>query len=197
MSANGFHRMRWRQVAVARIHQTAASQFLGDLVNIQQSMVEEGWKMSANPQTPSDPMEMGCRCKNPSDCRESVRERLSKCTAKYTLLNRKKKTYMKINCLKQPNSNTTTNMKSRIPNIINEHFTGIGPTLANNLLTPKELFTEFLDKSKSPATSFFFCPISPNEVKLEILSMSKNKSWILLLPCQHTLTCKRRLDKNL
>ena len=52
MSANGFHRMRWRQVAVARIHQTAASQFLGDLVNIQQSMVEEGWKMSANPQTP-------------------------------------------------------------------------------------------------------------------------------------------------
>ena len=94
-----------------------------------------------------------------------------------TLLNRKKKTSMKINCLKQPNSNTTTNMKSRIPNIMNEHFTGIGPTLANNLPTPKELFTEFLDKSKSPATSFFFCPISPNEVKLEILSISNNKSY--------------------
>ena len=88
-----------------------------------------------------------------------------------TLLNSKKKTSMKIICLKQPNSNTTTNMKSRIPNIMNEHFTGIGPTLANNLPTPKELFTEFPDKSKSPATSFFFCPISPNEVKLEILSV--------------------------
>ena len=94
-----------------------------------------------------------------------------------TLLNRKKKISMKINCLKQPNSNTTTNIKSRIPNIMNEHFTGIGPTLANNLPTPKKLVTEFVDKNKSPATSFFFCPISPNEVKLEILSMSNNKSY--------------------
>ena len=60
---------------------------------------------------------------------------------------------------------------------MNEHYTGIGPTLANNLPTPKKLFTEFLDKSKSPATSFFFCPTSPNEVKLQILSMSNNKSY--------------------
>ena len=87
-----------------------------------------------------------------------------------TLLNRKKKTSMEINCLKQPNSNTTVNIKSRISNIMNEHFTGIGPPLANNLPTPKKPFTEFLDKNKSPATSFFFCPISPNEVKLEILT---------------------------
>ena len=70
---------------------------------------------------------------------------------------------MKINCLGQPDSNTTTYMKSRIPNI--------------NLPTPNELFTEFLDKNKSPATSFFFSPISPNEVNLEILSMSNNKSY--------------------
>ena len=68
-------------------------------------------------------------------------------------------------------------MLQRIPNIMNEHFTGIGLTLANNLPTPKELFTEFLDKNKSPATSFFLCPISSNEVKLEILSMSNNKSY--------------------
>ena len=73
-----------------------------------------------------------------------------------TLLNHKKKKSMKINCLKQPNSNTTVNMKSRISNIMNEHFTGIGPSLANNLPTSKTLFTEFLDKNKSPATSFFF-----------------------------------------
>ena len=49
MSANGLHRIRWRRVAVARIHRTAASQFARDLVNIQQSIVDEGgWKMSAN-----------------------------------------------------------------------------------------------------------------------------------------------------
>ena len=64
----------------------------------------------------------------------------------------RKGTPMKINCLKQPNSNTTVNMKSRIPNIMNEHFTSIGPTLANNLPTSKKLFNEFLDKNKSPAT---------------------------------------------
>ena len=60
---------------------------------------------------------------------------------------------------------------------MNEHVTGIGPTLANKLPTLKELFTKFLDKNKSPATSFFFCNISPNEVKLEILYMSNNKSY--------------------
>ena len=91
------------------------------------------------------------------------------------LLNRKKKTLIKINCLKQqPDSNTTSNMKSRILNVMNEHFTGIRPTLANNLPTPKELFAEFLDKNKLPETSFFFSPISPT---LEILSMFNNKSY--------------------
>ena len=83
MSANGFHRIRWRRVAVARIHRTAACQFARDLVNIQQSIVEEGVENVGKP-TPSDPMETGCRGKNPSDCRMSVRKRLSKYTAKYS-----------------------------------------------------------------------------------------------------------------
>ena len=83
MSANGLHRIRWRRVAVARIDRTAASQFARDLVNIQQSIVEEGVE-NVSKRTPSDPMETGCRGKNPSDYRESVRERLSKYTAKYS-----------------------------------------------------------------------------------------------------------------
>ena len=37
--------------------------------------------------TPSDPIETGCRGKSPSDCRESVRERLSKYTARYMSAN--------------------------------------------------------------------------------------------------------------
>ena len=93
------------------------------------------------------------------------------------LLSRKKKTYMTINNLKQPYSNTTTNLKSRIPNILNEHFTSIGPSLANKLPPFEKHFTEYLDKMKSPVTSFFFTPISPKEVKLEILSMPQNKSY--------------------
>ena len=46
------------------------------------------------------------------------------------LLRRKKKTYMTINNLKQPHTNTTTNLKSQH---LNDHFTSIGPSLANQL----------------------------------------------------------------
>ena len=49
------------------------------------------------------------------------------------LLSRKEKTYMTINNLKQPHTNTTTNLKSRIPNILNEHFASIGPRLVSKL----------------------------------------------------------------
>ena len=49
MSANGLQRIRWRRVAVARIHRTAASQFARDLINLQQTVwLRRGWKMSAN-----------------------------------------------------------------------------------------------------------------------------------------------------
>ena len=92
MSANGLHRIRWRWVAVARIHRTAASQFARDLVNIQQSIVEEGVEnvsiveegLENVKRTPLDPMETGCGGKCSSDCRMSVRERLGKYTAKYS-----------------------------------------------------------------------------------------------------------------
>ena len=56
---------------MARIHRTATSQFVRDLVNIQQSIVEEGVE-NVGKRTPSDPMETRCGGKNPSDCRESV-----------------------------------------------------------------------------------------------------------------------------
>ena len=74
MSANGLHRIRWGRFAVARIHRTAASQFARDLVNIQQSILEEAMG-NVGKRTPSDPMGTICGGKNPSDCRESVRKR--------------------------------------------------------------------------------------------------------------------------
>ena len=77
MSANGLHRIRWRRVAVARIHRTAARQFARDLVNIRQGVAEEGVE-NVGKRTPSDPMETGCRGKSPWD----RRERLSKYTAR-------------------------------------------------------------------------------------------------------------------
>ena len=80
MSANGLHRIRWGRVAAARVHRTAACQFARDLVYIQQTVVEEGVE-NVSKRTPSDSIESGCRGKGPSDCRMSVRERLSIYTA--------------------------------------------------------------------------------------------------------------------
>ena len=83
MSANGLHRIRWRRVAVARIHRTATCQFARDLVHIQRSRVEERVG-NIGKRTPSVPRETGCHGKNPSDSRESVRERLNEYTIKYS-----------------------------------------------------------------------------------------------------------------
>ena len=93
------------------------------------------------------------------------------------LLNRNKKKPVRINAIKQPTGKIITNIKTRIPNIINENFTNIGPNLAKQLPTPEMPFIEFLDKNKSPTTSFFFQPITSHEIKSEILSMPSNKSF--------------------
>ena len=83
MLANGLHRIRWRRVAVEQVHRTAACHFTRVLAYIQQKLVERGLK-NVGKRTSSDPMETGCRGMSPSDCRMSVRERLSICTAKYS-----------------------------------------------------------------------------------------------------------------
>ena len=66
---------------MARVHRTAARQFVRDLVNIQQGIAEEGVE-NVGKRTPSDPMETGCRGKSPSDRCMLVRKRLSTYSAK-------------------------------------------------------------------------------------------------------------------
>ena len=68
---------------MARVHRTAARQFVGDLVNIRQGIAEEGVE-NVGKRTPSDPMETSCRGKNPSDRRMSVCKRLSTYSAKWS-----------------------------------------------------------------------------------------------------------------
>ena len=68
---------------------------------------------------------------------------------------------MTINNLKQPHTNTITNLKSRIPNILNEHFTSSGPSLANKLPLFEKHFIEYLEKKKSPVTSFILYANNP------------------------------------
>ena len=91
------------------------------------------------------------------------------------LTNRKRKSHT-ITALKDPrDNNLVTHNPSRIPNILNEHFATIGNKLAMKL-SPRSNYMDYLAKSKSPDSSFLFQPISPNEVKFEILSLSNNKS---------------------
>ena len=90
------------------------------------------------------------------------------------LTNRKRKSHT-TTALKDPcDNNLVTHNPSRIPNILNEHFATIGNKLAMKL-SPRSNYMDYLAKSKSPDSSFLFQPISPNEVKFEILSLSNNK----------------------
>ena len=52
----------------------------------------------------------------------------------------------------------------------------MGQKLANQLPSTSKCFTDFSGKCKSTVSSFFFQPITPAEIRLEILSIPNNKS---------------------
>ena len=69
MLANGLHRIRWRRVAVTRVHRThrkSVRERLSKYTSKSQSGVV-AWVENVGKRTPSDPMETGCREKSPSD----------------------------------------------------------------------------------------------------------------------------------
>ena len=60
---------------------------------------------------------------------------------------------------------------------MNEHFASVGGRLAGKLAPLWRHFLEYVSKCKSPSSSFFFQPVMPQEVKLEISAISNNKSY--------------------
>ena len=64
----------------------------------------------------------------------------------------------------------------RMPNVINKYFSSVGNNLATKLPQAEHPYMDYLCNSKPPDTSFFFKPVIPLEVKLEILSIANNKS---------------------
>ena len=93
------------------------------------------------------------------------------------LLNRRQRNLKPINKLKDPQSNNSViNDPLRIPNIVNKYFSSVGNNLATKLPQAEHPYMDYLCNSKSPDTSFFFKPVTPHEVKLEILSIPNNKS---------------------
>ena len=93
------------------------------------------------------------------------------------LLNRRKRNLKPINKLKDPQTdNSVINDPLRIPNIINKYFLSVGNNLATKLPQAGYPYMDYRCNSKSSDTSFFFKPVTPHEVKLEILSIPNNKS---------------------
>ena len=93
------------------------------------------------------------------------------------LLNRCKRKCKSVGKLKDPdNNNNLTNDSSRIPNILNKHFSNVGNILASKLPPAERLFTEYLRKSSSLELSFFFRPVIPSKIQFQILSIPNSKS---------------------
>ena len=98
------------------------------------------------------------------------------------LLNRckrkSKSVFFLIGKLKDPdNNNKLTNDSLRtIPNILNKHFLNVCNILASKLPKAERPFTKYLRKSNSPELSFFFKPVTPSKVKIQILFIPNSKS---------------------
>ena len=93
------------------------------------------------------------------------------------LLNRYKRKCKSVGKLQDPdNNNNLTNDSSRIPNTLNRHFSNVGNILVSKLPPAERPFTEYLSKSSSPELSFFFKPVTPSEIQIQILSIPYSKS---------------------
>ena len=87
------------------------------------------------------------------------------------------------------NNNEVSRDPTCIPNSLNEHFATVGQKLANQLPSTAKCFTDFLGKCNSPVSSFFFQPITPAEIRLEILSIPNNESHGLYFCPTRVLKC--------
>ena len=92
------------------------------------------------------------------------------------LLNRKTKKSLQVNAIEDFNNGNKINRNpQRTANLLNEHFASVGEKLVSKIPTSGD-HREFLKKTKSPANSFMFKPVTAREVELEILALPNNKS---------------------
>ena len=87
------------------------------------------------------------------------------------VLNCKTKKSRHVNAIKDFNNGNMINRNpQRIANILNEHFASVGEKLASKIPASAD------QKTKSPASSFMFKPVTAREVELEIMPLPNNKS---------------------
>ena len=82
-----------------------------------------------------------------------------------------------ISFIKDPDDdNSISSNPNRVANILNKHFTSVGPKLANNLPSIQSNYFDFLNRYNSPDMSFAFNLVTPTDVKLKISRILNNKS---------------------
>lgn len=95
-----------------------------------------------------------------------------------TLLHRKTKPSKCLSAVKDPaKNNNVIRDPSCIPDIFNKHFASVGNNLASKLPSMQYSYVDFLAKSKSPQSSFYFRPVTASEVETEILSIPNKKTY--------------------
>ena len=65
----------------------------------------------------------------------------------------------------------------------------MGNRLANKLLIPQNHYLDYVDIGKSPISSFFFQPVSPEELWSEILLVPNDKSYAFYSSPTKLLKC--------
>ena len=94
-----------------------------------------------------------------------------------TLMNNNKKRSSTISRLKDLNNNEKLEFDCKnVSNIINTHFATIGPKLAGKIPLSNKNFTDYL-KNIDLKDSFFFIPVTKQEIETEISALPKNKSY--------------------
>lgn len=91
------------------------------------------------------------------------------------LINRGKKKMKSINALKGPNTSQLIHDPSKLPTILNQHFATCGSALAAKLPHSERHYSEYLRPSNH-INSFFFNPVTPDEIESEISLLPMGKS---------------------
>ena len=97
-----------------------------------------------------------------------------------------------VSALQRSNNSGVTQNPSEITNIFNQYFASIGPRLARNISPSRINFQDYL-VGTNHFKSFFFDPVVPSEVDLEILAIPSNKVYGLYSCPVHLLKSGRHI----
>ena len=109
-----------------------------------------------------------------------------------SLIHNNRKKSKVVSSLKRLNDNSTTKDPLEISNIFNRYFTSVGHNLATQVPNSSHRFKEFLSPNNNFG-SFFFDPVSPDDIEREILSIPKNKSYGLCSCLTRILSCAKHI----